>query len=308
MASMTIPRKPRKRRTKAQIGELHRVILEFCAAHHPVGARQVYYHARNVLPDLVGDLEKDYKNLDKQLVNLRETGRLPYGWIADGTRTGYWADTHASPEAFVRAAASAYRYDLWGAAGVNDRTVEVWCESRGLAGSLRGLCREFGVSLFPCGGWTGKTGPYEAAEDYAGYRTATVLYCGDHDPAGVGIENDLAAELRGHASRLSPPVSVAVRRVLVTPEQIHDMNLPQRFRKKGEKRRPDILRCTDAEAIPVDAARRIVREAIASYLPDGALEYARLMEVEGVKYLETFGLGDMSLKAARADETEEPIF
>ena len=76
---------------------------------------------------------------------------MPYGWISDATRRGYFVTTFSSASDFVRRMAGLYRADAWRDA---DAYVEVWCESRSIASVVQGDCQELGVSLYPSGGFS----------------------------------------------------------------------------------------------------------------------------------------------------------
>ena len=75
---------------------------------------------------------------------------------------------------------------------------------------------------------------------------------GDFDPAGVLIDRHVEAELR---------------RLAINPEQIAAFDLPEKPRKAGDRRRLDIEQTVEAEAMPAGEMRRLVREAVESYLP-----------------------------------------
>lgn len=61
---------------------------------------------------------------------LKRQGQLPYGWITDATRRGYFVDAFSSAADFVRRMAGLYRGDL---CARSDSYVEIWCESRSIA-------------------------------------------------------------------------------------------------------------------------------------------------------------------------------
>ena len=86
---------------------------------------------------------------------------------------------------------------------------------------------------------------------------------GDFDPAGVLIDRHVEAELR---------------RLAINPEQIAAFDLPEKPRKAGDRRRLDIEQTVEAEAMPAGEMRRLVREAVESYLPAGALQTVRIAE------------------------------
>ena len=153
--------------------------------------------------------------------------------------------------------------------------VEVWVESRSLAGVLQDTCEELAVSLYPCGGFASATLAYEAAEDINQLRRdrAVVLYVGDYDPAGVIIDEALEAELRRH---LETPLELI--RLAVNEDQIAEFDLPTKPRKQSDTRRPDVRETVEAEALPAATMRAIVREAVEAYLPEGALEAVKMAE------------------------------
>lgn len=104
----------RGRRTKAQIAQLERQILEICAADHPVSVRHAFYRMTDPrLEEPVEKTEHGYKQIQQRLVSMRRRGDLPYGWIADATRMGWHVPTFSDPAEFVRAQARGYRFDVW---------------------------------------------------------------------------------------------------------------------------------------------------------------------------------------------------
>ena len=170
-----------------------------------------------------------------------------------------------------------YRGDLWSSAGVY---VEVWCESRSIAGVIEDTCRELAVSLYPSGGFTSLTLAHQAAE-YINYATddgeipAHVIYLGDYDPAGVLIDQKIDEELRRH---LDPDVYLDFERIAVLEDQIVEMDLPTKPRKKSERRVQHIQETVECEAIPAGVLRGLLREAVEDFLPPGALEAAKAAE------------------------------
>ncbi len=74
---------------------------------------------------------------------MRRAGRIPYGWIADATRRGYHVTTYRDAADFIRNVARLYRANMW---ANSDHYVEVWCESRSIAGVIENVCEELAVS------------------------------------------------------------------------------------------------------------------------------------------------------------------
>ncbi len=268
----------RTRRTRAQVAQLERQIHDVLVEDHPQSIRHVFYMMTNPrLPEPVEKSDRGYKQVQDRMVKMRRAEVIPYGWISDATRRGYHTETYRNASDFLRRHQNAYRADLWTNA---DLYVEVWCESRSIAGVIEDVCEELAVSLYPAAGFSSITLAHEAAEyintvTLYGVVPANVIYLGDYDPAGVLIDRSIESELREH---LDPDVDLSFRRIAVTPEQIEAMDLPTKPRKKGERRVSHIEMTVEAEAIPARIMRELLRDSIESFLPTGAVEAAKAAE------------------------------
>ena len=61
----------------------------------PQSVRHVYYRMTDPrLPEPVAKTENGYVTVQRQLTNMRRNGQIPYGWIVDSTRRGYFVDTY----------------------------------------------------------------------------------------------------------------------------------------------------------------------------------------------------------------------
>jgi hypothetical protein len=167
--------------------------------------------------------------------------------------------------------AGLYRADLWNNA---DAYVEVWCESRSIAGVIEQTCENLAVSLYPAGGFSSLTLAYQAAEFINaatdnGQKPAHVIYIGDYDPAGVLIDQCIDRELRQH---LHPAVDLHFHRLAITERQIQEYDLPTKPRKAGDRRALHIRETVEAEAMPAGVLRDMLRGKVKSFLPAGALQ------------------------------------
>lgn len=263
----------RRRPTREQQATLDSQIVAVLRVDHPQSVRHVFYRMTD--PRLAEPVEKSeggYRRVQRRCLALRRGGSIPYGWISDSTRRGYHVSTFANGGEFVEAYAGLYRATLW----TEDLPhVEVWVESRSLAGVLERACQDLAVSLYPAGGFTSATLAYEAAReiDSETRDLAVVLYVGDFDPSGLLIDRAIEDELRSH---LETPLEF--RRLAINENQIAAFDLPTKPRKAGERRRPDIRETVEAEALPAATMRAMVRDAVESYLPEGALQVAKVAE------------------------------
>ena len=104
----------RERRTSARIDQLDRQIIETLRADHPQSVRHVFYRMTDPrLPEPVEKSDRGYRHVQARCVKLRRDGRIPYDWIADMSRRGYFVNTYSGASDFISSMAGLYRADLW---------------------------------------------------------------------------------------------------------------------------------------------------------------------------------------------------
>jgi hypothetical protein len=274
----------RERRSRARVEQLDAQILDVLKMDHPQSVRHVFYRMTD--PRLAEPVEKSdrgYRHVQERCVRLRRSGALPFGWIADATRRGYFTPTYRDAQDFLRSVAGQYRADLWQQSGWY---CEVWVESRSIAGVVQGLCEELAVSLYPAGGFSSITLAFEAAEyinAVHGDRPVRIFYIGDYDPAGVLIDVALERELRAH---LDSDVCLEFTRLGITLEQIEYFKLPTKPRKLSDRRAPHVESTVEAEAMPAGSMRKMLRYYVERLLPQGALDVARVAEQSERQHIE----------------------
>ena len=273
------PTNLRKRLNHSQVKQLEAQILDVLEADNPQSVRHVFYRLTD--PRLEVPIEKSergYKQVQQRLVKMRRSGMLPYNWISDATRRGFHVNTFGGGGDLISAFAGLYRANLWAEC---QHHIEVWCESRSIAGVIQPLCGELAVSLYPSAGFSSMTLIFESALaiqseiDHYGKEGAVVIYIGDYDPAGVLIDQAIERGLREH---LNADVPLTVHRIGINEAQIAEYDLPTKPRKVGDRRRLDIRETVEAEAMPAAVLRGLLRAKVESYLPARALEIARAAE------------------------------
>ena len=137
-----------KRRTPEERDALRAAIYAVVEVDRPVSIRHIFY--RMVTQNLIEKSDRGYQQLQKITVDMRRAKVLPYSWIEDSSRRAYMNTGYAGVGNYAQAAASIYRRDYWAS---TDTLVEVWCESRSLAGVLGQVCSDYLVPLFPSGGF-----------------------------------------------------------------------------------------------------------------------------------------------------------
>lgn len=287
----------RPRRTRADMDGLRTTILEILEETNPMTVRQVFYQmvARNA----VEKTEAAYKGIvGRLLVEMRRDGAVPYGWIADGTRWQRKPRTYTGMRDMLEQTARLYRRDLW---HEQNCYVEIWCEKDALAGVIWPETAGYDVPLMVSRGYSSLSFLHSAAENIEALeKPAYIYHLGDHDPAGVHIPVHIERELR----KMAPNAEIHFEMLAVTPAQIKTYKLPTRPTKKGDARGKAFKgRSTDLDALPADALRQIVRDAIERHLP-----HAELMRLKRIEYEERGTLAELfeSLGLEDDDEDQDP--
>lgn len=273
----------RHRRNRRELDQLDAQIIDVLTADHPQSVRHVFYRVTDPrLPAPVEKSDKGYRHVQERCVKLRRVGAIPYAWIADMSRRGYFVNTFADAGDFLRQMRGLYRADLWRGA---EARCEVWVESRSIASVLLSDCTELAVDLYPCGGFSSVSFVHEAAQQHNSLdddRPLSVLYIGDYDPAGVLIDMALERELRQH---LHASIPLAFTRIGINADQIAEHDLPTKPRKAKDRRSMQVAATVEAEAMPAHVLRGLLRERIEAMLPAGALHSAKVAEASEREHL-----------------------
>lgn len=268
----------RRRATREEMEERAEFFISYAKEHAPVTVRGLYYQAEVAGLPGIDKTELGYAKVQRQVLELRRQGRMPYSCIADGTRWAIRGRTFDGVEDALRATALLYRKNLW-----RDRedAVEVWCEKDALAGVISPVTREYDVSLMVTRGFTSETFAHEAVEDYRGTgRKLWVLALYDFDRSG----EDAASSLQEKVFRFGREKGVKVRfiNLALTERQVQDWNLPTRPPKRqttADKRWPHDVAC-ELDAIPPDDLRSLVKYQIEAFLPADELQQLKEIEAE----------------------------
>lgn len=264
----------RTRRTNAEMDQLRYAIYEAVEADRPMTVRQVFY--RLVSSGIIDKTEAEYKNtVCRLLADMRRSGVIPYGWIADNTRWMRKPNTHNSLEDALRTTAEAYRRSLWNHLSTY---VEVWCEKDALAGVLYEETAAWDVPLMVTRGYPSLSYLAEAAEAIKAHDKPTWLYyLGDHDPSGVDIPRVVHERLQ----EMAPEAEINFTRLAVNPDQIKAWDLPTRPTKKSDSRSKSFKgQSVELDAIPSRQLRAIVREAVTGHIDRREYDMLQLIEMK----------------------------
>jgi hypothetical protein len=241
-------------------------------AMRPMTVRQVFYQA--TIRCIVDKTEAGYQKVQTDLVLMRRSGRLPYGWLADNTRWQRKPPTYGSIADALTETARFYRKSLWTTA---NSYVEVWLEKDALAGVIYPITSQYDVPLMVARGYASLSFLHSAAEHIGDLRVPAYIYhLGDHDPSGVNAGEKIEETLR----ELAPDAEIQFQRVAVTTEQITEWNLPARPTKQTDTR---AKRFGSQESVELDAIepkhlRQLVEDAILQHVDLDELSVLRTAE------------------------------
>src|SRR5580704_15442163 len=168
----------RHRATKAEVERRRDSFFEIVSEMRPMTVRQVFYQAS--VRGIVDKSEAGYNKVQVDLVKMRRSGVLPYGWLADNTRWQRKPTTFTGVQEALAETARTYRKALWADAGAY---VEIWLEKDALSGVLYPITSQFDVPLMVARGYASLSFLHSAAE-YLNQldRPAHIFHLGDFDP------------------------------------------------------------------------------------------------------------------------------
>jgi hypothetical protein len=261
------------RKPQARSRHLHDAILHVADEYERMSIRQLYYQL--VARRVIEKTEQSYKRVCDAAVQLRLSGDLLYGKIADGHRTRRGVYQHGGLRAALDNAHAMYRRNHWLDQPVH---VEVWCEKDALSGVIQPVCEDYGVTYVATRGFPSVTLLYESAVSLVAVgKPASIFYFGDHDASGRAISGTLEAGLRQHGA------DATVHRVALNPDQIAAYGLPTRPGKWTDSRHAAFAArygdaCVELDALPPDALTRLVEEQIITMIDRDAWHRAQAIE------------------------------
>jgi hypothetical protein len=233
------------------------------ADERPTSNRFLFYELRQRGAPLYGHKSRSRgrsqdQNLSDASAWLRHEGLVPWGWIADETRslTAYrYADTVAG---YLADTVDVARINLWG-----DRPPPlVICESRTFGGVLeRTLAAEYLCAVTATNGQVGGFLHTNVVPILDG-NDRPVLYIGDLDLAGGDIEGNTRRVLVREAGDRD------WARAALTGEQVAGHNLPVVEKIDRRFRPPRVHAAVEVEALGQGVVTAIVRAALDALLPE----------------------------------------
>jgi len=259
------------RRKKIEMDSLRQSLVGIAGKDGPWTVRGIYYQA--VSPGLVPKTKGGYRTVGKQLVKLRESGRVSWRSIVDATRWIRCPVMYDGIHQMLFDCAQHFRRNLM---REQNCYIEVWCEKTAIANLLYTETQAYGVPLLPVSGFSSVSFLHESAMNLK-HQTKPIFlfYIGDSDPSGKDIPRDIEAKLKRYSGR----TDISFERLAVLPWQIKEWGLPTRPPKKHDSRSKRYKGpAVECDAIPPSKLRGLVRSAIERHIDSSKLERLRRIE------------------------------
>jgi len=250
------------------------MLVELAYANGPCSVRHLYYAATVAKVPGITKTDTGYAKVQRLVLSLRRSGEIPYDLVTDSTRWQRKAKSYGSVEDALAETARLYRRNLWSR---SPWRVEVWAESDSISSTIWPVTSRWDVPLMVTRGQSSETFTYAAAEAWKeNVAYPVVLYVGDHDPAGLDIEESLRTKLTAFYGD-----TVEWERVGVTWPQVVEMDLPGTAPKVKNRRRPyEFSMAVEAEALPPRVLLDLLDEAISTYVDHHQLNVLKAAEAD----------------------------
>jgi hypothetical protein len=274
-------RTKRRRATKAEMAARFEALARIVRLIQVCSVRQAYYQA--TVAGIIEKTEPGYDKVQRAIVALRQSRRIPFDWISDATRWMRKPRSFDSIEAALRDTVQTYRRAVWRDVPVH---VEFWIEKDALAGTIYDVTAEFDVPLLVARGYSSITFLHETAQTIAAIgKPAFVYHLGDWDPSGQDAADHIERKLREYA----PDAEIHFEKLAVTPWQIAEWNLPTRPTKASDSRAKHWAgNSVELDAIPPDLLRQLVRDAIERHISPERLAVIEAAEASERETAEIF--------------------
>jgi hypothetical protein len=257
----------------AKTTSLINVAVSILERQYPMTIRQLFYQIVSL--GVIQNNRSCYQMVSRVMTKARQDGRCRWEYIVDRSRPEYAPNVFKDAHGYAEVVRRSYRKDYW---ELQPNHVEVWTEKDAIIGSIEGLTNELGITVRVGRGYNSATKRHQIEVLFRqierGGKRIFVLYLGDHDPSGVGIENDLREKIHANFS---------IERIAIHPADIRQFNLPPLRVKESDSRSPAFVRnygpdCVELDALPANELRRRIKNAVHSLMD--MTKWERAIEVE----------------------------
>jgi hypothetical protein len=254
--------RPKRRVRVSKIEAIRQALRELLAEHQrdsalPTSARFLFYELvqRGIIAKHPSGKRRPDQDMSDALIDIRESGEIPWDWIVDETRSLSYFDGYPSIKEGLLDYLSVIHHDPW-----DGRPPMILTESRSLAGVLRSLCSEYRVRIAATNGQCG--GFLHTVVVPALKPMTQVLYLGDFDLCGNQIEKNTWRVFERKVGELD------WERIALTEEQVAQYRLPKITKHDRRYNDGHPHEAVETEALSQNLIVEILRNLLERRLPE----------------------------------------
>lgn len=278
----------RRRRTNAEMDTIRHALLAVVNIGDGMTVRHLFY--RLVDLKIVEKTETAYEGTVAMLaVELRRSGDIPYGKIIDGSRLYTVPITYDGVDDALSDIATLYRRSYWRTADVD---LELWCEKDAIRALIQPITWAHAVPMMVSRGFSSETVCQSLAHDtIRSGKPRVILSLNDYDPSGSIMLSDILRRTKHYA----PNATFITHQVALTRDQVDEFALPTRPTKiEGNTHAKHFkdARSVELDALPPEVLRKLVADAIDSYIDLRELAVMKTAEWSERSTLRRIAYGD----------------
>lgn len=231
--------------------------------------RQVFYQAvsKGIVPK---DETKGYNLIQRNLLEMRRYGHLPYSFVADVSRRWMKPTTYNGLDDALDNWMNYYRQDVWAR---QPERVEIWLEKEALSSIFYEVTNRYDIPLFLARGFSSESFLYDAAEMIKEIGKPTYIYFfSDYDPSGVALCNQVEKMLPRFGAE------IIFERAALDPWQIETFDLPTRPTKKTTHSRGFEGNSVELDALHPDILHQLIEVKIQNHISEKDMQNIEMEE------------------------------
>jgi len=233
------------------------IFQKFSELRMPVTVRQMYYQ---LLSYGYPKNEAFYGRVQRQLLDMRQEGVLPFDFIIDNSRRRIKYQSFTNGSQALERWMHLYRQDVWDSLNTY---CEVWLEKKALQ-SIFEVCYEYDVPLCISSGFSSESFIWEGVKAIKSVNKPTVIfYFSDYDPSGIALSDTVNSKLSRFGVK-----DFQFKRVALTQDQIQTYNLPTRPTKQSNHSRGFKGESCELDALHPRQLVELIRQSITSLIPE----------------------------------------
>ncbi len=243
-----------------------------------VSTRQIYYQLISI--GVISPTAAGYNKAQRLILRMRKLGDIPPEKICDRTRSKHQAPSWNGLVDIMETVQEQYRRDYW---SEQDTAIYIAVEKRALEGIFQQVCDEYGVGLFPLGGYASYSLHYDWAMEILKLnrwgKDVKIYYFGDFDPSGMNIDENVVCQTLEHGAQFT------FERVGILPEDIEKFNLMTLPVKRSDTRAKAFIdkygtECVELDALQPNELKRRIRLVIEQNIDPDKWDRVRAIERE----------------------------